>query len=150
VGEWLESVAAEALGERARKVAEIESTASVPPPSAAASSSPRWARVAALAGGTAIVLALGAFAATRLATRAPAPPPAASSVAPNAESASAADTEVAADPGAADTPTPSAPSAGPHPPGAPRRAGPRPRPAAQCKPPYTVDANGARHWKSGC
>jgi serine/threonine-protein kinase len=134
----------------------------------AAAARGRGARVAAFAAGGAILL-VGAIAAVRALTggsdapahpaatgAATAPPPASASPAPvPAPTTAAAAPEKSAD---APPPKPAASPAAvpsPRPPSAPRTpsapaAPAAPRPAGNCTPPYTIDANGIRHMKPEC
>jgi serine/threonine-protein kinase len=110
----------------------------------------------ALAAAVTIVLLVGAAAGLQLHARRPTattvsagplqPPPTIASAPLGATPPSAPPSPVAALPSAPpSTPAPSAARAGSRPP----PATPRP-PSINCNPPYTIDANGTRHWKNGC
>ena len=176
IGEWIEVAAAGTLGARARRVASIEASstgADVSPVSAivevgqgageievivtntghvsdAVPAPGRRGRLA-LPLAIAAVAIVGVVGATQLVVRHPSAPAAASvstlppAVPLPASSASVqppASSETVVVPSASTPPAPTVPSHA-------RPVAPRP-PPLNCNPPYTLDANGTRHWKNGC
>ncbi len=169
VGEWVERVAADTLGSRKAKVAEVESssqvripaappTASTPPPSQPSSISVTATpssshRVGLVFGVVGVVALLGAGVVLFVAARGSAPNAGASvttqasasdpGVVPSA-SASAAKVTASA------SVSVSASASAAEPVKAQKPAKPAPEPAKDCDPPYVMDAKGNKQWKMNC
>jgi serine/threonine protein kinase len=177
IGDWVESIAPEILTKRARRVAEIES-GSVSAPAPAGIASPREsadaqiptgtnhvseavkpttspkARAAALLGVAAAVVAVTVMASIALRSGR-----SSSSATPTADPAASSPSSTAATPTPAPRTAPETDAAAPsnassiEAPKSKRATVPHAAPASRpldCKPPYTIDKDGNRHWKDGC
>jgi serine/threonine protein kinase len=178
VGDWVQIEAAETLSRRAQLAAQIESSSGIlsapasPGPTATAPEREvelqtgashvsdvkprrRGGGVLAVSAATVLLVLGAALAFYELAPRRTATPTAPAPLAASAQPSASASVPPAVAPSG-----PGNPSAGAavdaaarneSPPATHARPIPRPRPVApSCDPPYTVDPDGTRHWKSGC
>ncbi len=158
LGAWVERVDPETLKADADRLLEVESTLPevLPPEAGSAPVAPRSRRPWLVAAG-AVGLGLAALVSwysTRFAS-ASNEPPAAPSPLPPSEGVAAPTPPPVAAPAVVAAPPPEVAPVKTVVPGSgtpPRTRGPSPKAdgKAHCNPPYTVDADGTRHWKSGC